>query len=540
MPYLSEKDRARLRFICDNSFFHFCKIVGGYVHQGGDLSGYIHRPMADFISDRSIHRKANFMPRDWRKSTMGKWSDIYDYLHNHECRILIVSENLKLAGRFHDFIQHQLLRNAMLRWLYPEITSIDRAYTKSHKWNSIETVLPRDGIYSEATFTCIGVGGAAQSGHYTKIHLDDPVGKKAMESAIVLDGVLRWLDNMPELLVNPDPYSIDASDVLLSATFWGPGDAGNYIMEKYSPPFHFRITPCLKTSEVKDSEYVKWIQHPTQEDGETNYPENPAFSTEYYRDMMTGEKAAIFWTQHMNQPAKATGLTSFDSEWLRYYRLAKDDKDHRVLICEKESGGDGESVPLSFVPLYGLIDPGGFSDKKASKRSRLVVLIAGQEKGGTRKFVLYCWADRFKEPEKFLDVVFKAHADFHPRYWRVDVTGGASYIMGHLKQEAAKRGIRDFHISELPIDPTANSKDEGILALAEPMSQGDILVRREMNSLIAEVKAYPGGLTKDIVDMMGCMIRCGYWTRKKKSIMDNLFGNPDIDYSKGRSSVTGY
>jgi len=521
-------------------------IVGGYVHQGGDLSPHIHLPMANFISDRSIHRKANFMPRDWRKSTMGKWSDIYDYLYDNEARILIVSENLKLAGRFHDFLQKQLLKNDMLRWLYPELQTIDRAYTKMTKWNSIETVLPRKGIYSDATFTCIGIGGAAQSGHFSKIHIDDPVGKKAMESPIVLEGVLRWLDNMSELLICPDPVSPEASDILYTGTFWGPGDAGAYLMEKYSPPFHVRITPCLKTTKVgervlKDTEYIKWIQNPNQEDGETNYPENPAFSTAYYTEMMSSEKAAIFWTQHMNLPDEATGLTSLNESWLKYYRLDRDERGKRELVCEREGGGDGEIVPLADVPLYGLVDPGGFSDKKMSKRSRLVVLIAGQEKSGTKKFVLYNWADRFKEPQKFLDVVFDAHNEFKPRFWRIDTTGGASYILKHMQEEAKRRGIRDFHVSALPIDPTKDSKDEGILSLAEPMTNGEVFVRRDMKSLIAEVKSYPGGLTKDIVDMMGCMLRCGYWSRKKKTVFDTLFGsNPDADYGRGRSAVTGY
>jgi hypothetical protein len=139
----------------------------------------------------------------------------------------------------------------------------------------------------------------------------------------------------------------------------------------------------------------------------------------------------------------------------------------------------------------------------------------------------------------FLDIVFKAHAEFHPRAWRIDTTGGATYILKHLQEEARRRGIRDFHVSALPIDPTRNSKDEGILALAEPMTAGEVYVQRAMRELLAEARSYPNALTKDLLDMAGAMIKCNYWSRRKKTIYDKLFGPPDV-YEPKRSAVTGY
>ena len=56
-----------IRQLCDRSFYHFVKIVGGSVGQGGVISPVIHKPLCDFYQDRSIHRKAIFMPRAWLK-----------------------------------------------------------------------------------------------------------------------------------------------------------------------------------------------------------------------------------------------------------------------------------------------------------------------------------------------------------------------------------------------------------------------------------------------------------------------------------------
>ncbi len=547
MPTLTERDRVRLRYLCDRSFFHFCRIVGGHVNQGGDLSESVHRRICDFIQDPALHRKAYFMPRAWRKSTMGKWYDIWRYLHNHEIRVLIVSENVHLATRFHDFIQQQAIRNEMLRWLYPELAGLDKGYTRTVKWNSQESVLPRQGIYSEATYTCIGIGGAAQSGHYDLIHIDDPVGKKAMESPIVLEGVLRWIDNMSELLVNPDPESPYGSDILMAATFWSPADAGNYIREKYSPPFQIRITPALHYSAVEDTPCLKWIQHPDQPDDETNYPENPEYSTAYYRDMMVGEKAMVFWTQHMNMPGKSSGLTKFDKDWIRYYRF-EEREDGKYVVClmpdgsvEKGRDGNDEAFRVKDIPIAGMIDPGGFAETKMIKRgSRNAIVIGGQPRDSLKKFVLYTWAGRLKEPSLFIDEVFKAHEAWKPGSWRIETIGAQMYIYKDIREASKVRGIA-IPMIPMPQENKKNEKDDDIQALINPMHNGEIYLHESMKELRAEICAYPNGLTVDLLDMCSKLFKYGYWGRRRRSEHDEIFGGQGSqEHERGRSSMTGY
>lgn len=549
MPKLRPEDRAALRYLADKSFFQFVKIVGGYVDHGGDISPNLHLPLCQVAQDKNIRRKLILMPRGWRKSTVyTKWRAIWEYLQDNEKCILIVSEIAERATEFLKWIEDQLLNNQLLRWLYPELNQIDSKWTNGHTWNSKKAVCPRRGTPADPTFSAIGATSAAQGGHYDLLLLDDITGEKAMRSPLVLQRALNWFANCQELLINQDSSTPSASEISGVGTHWSPGDWASCVMEQY-PDWQVLITPCRKDTTVKDYDNVRWVQNPTQEQGETNFPEavdkegRQSFPTEMYVRMEADpdpSKQMVYYSQHMNQPAKATLMTSLDICWYKYYRPTKDDSGNRVFELESDAGGTGDRVPLRTIPLYGLIDPGGFADKLTKGGSRLAVLIGGQERNDVRKFVAYTWAGRFKEPDPFLDIVFKAHAEFKPRHWRIDTTGGATYILRDLQATAKKRGIRDFHISELPHDPSKNSKDEGILALAEPMTAGEVYIRRDMKELIGETRGYPNSLTKDLLDLMGCMIRCNYWSRKKKTVIDRLFGHNDYDDGRGRSQVTGY
>ncbi len=552
MPVINEDQRRKLRTLCDKSFFHFVRIAGGHVLHGADISERIHLPLCRTAQDRTIKRKLFLMPRAWRKSTtFTKWRAVWEYLQNPGIQITIASEVIKRASEFVQWCEDQVCRNELLRFIYPELQAVDSRWRQFHKWNSLQAELPREGIYSAPTWTALGALSSAQGMHTDLILLDDITGEKAMRSPIMLQRALNWFNNCQELLVNPDPKAPGASEISGVGTFWSPGDWASYVIDA-CPDWQVTITPCRRDDTVKDDSHVRWIQDDTQDVGETNFPGavdkdgRQAFPTEMYVNMEADPdpvKKAIYFTQHMNQPGKATLMTSLDEKWLKYYRPRKDESGVAMLDCENDTGNIEKSVGLGDVQLYGMIDPGGFADKLVKGGSRLVVMVAGQERGALKKFVNYCWAGRFKEPGPFIDIVFKAHESFRPmlRTWRIDTTGGATYILKHLQEEARKRGIKDFHVWPLPIDPTRNSKDEGILALAEPMTNGEVYVQRIMRELIAEVKSYPNGLTKDILDMMGAMIKCGYWTRRKKTVMDKLFGFRDAPVAEvRRSSVTGY
>ncbi len=540
------------RALCDRSFFHFVRIVGGHVHQGGVANEHIHGRLCRFTQD-TRHNKRNAIgtPRDWLKSTIfTKWKGIWDYLQDTEERQLIAAENAKLASRMLKWIGKQFMTNEMLRLLYSDRLQyqhpdddyghtriIDGYWSRTSTWSGEALELPRIGSWAEPAFTAIGIGGAAQSGHYTTIHIDDLVGEKAMESELVMEDVYRWFDNVDELLVNPDPENPEGSKVNVVGTHWGAGDFFCYVQEKYKD-YKWNIVPALKDSSLKDTETVTWVQHPYQPDMETNWPGSP-FTTQYYINMMNNpEKVMVFWAQHMNNPHKGKGLNKFEKTWLRFYRWDKRDAG-LWLVCLDKDGKDAEVFKVSDIPLYGYIDPGGFRAEKGLKKgSRNAILVGGQPRGSVKKFVVHAESFVFDTPKDFLDRIFDAHKKWKPRAWQIDTAGQQRYIYNDVLEERKRRKVR-LPISPIEEDKSRDSKDKDIEALLYPVSNGELYIHESFKHLVAEVVSWPHGMTKDLLDMLAKLYKVR-WQRGEAASSEAINLNRQRFRTRQRDKKTGY
>lgn len=550
MARLTERDRLSLRYLCDRSFFHFVKIVGGFVKQGGDLSPHLHGPICRFAQDKSIKRKAIFMPRIWRKSTTyTKWRAVWEYLQNNEIRMMLVSENQEIGKGLLEFITRQIANNEMLRWLYPELLAVDAGWTRRHRWSATQIELPRQNYYSEPTMSVLGVGAAAQSRHVDLILLDDLVGKKAMESPVVLESVIMWFNNVSELLVNPDPLSPTGSEISMVGTFWAPGDLGTYIVEK-CPEFHVRITPALHFSgaDVTDTGRVKWIQHPDAADMETNYPENVEFSTDHYKAMLADpEKELVAWAQHMNMPHKTSLLTKFSEAWFRHGHWEEVTREsgaveRQVVIPPLKGGGNEERHDYARIPRYMVIDPGGFAETKLIKKgSRNAIVVGGQPLGSIRKVVFDAWAGRLKEPSDFVERVFAIWAKWKPRHCYIETVGQAEYIKRDILERARQKNIA-ISLSSTPPATSANAKDDRITALIPRMENGEIVFMTDcgaINDIKTEIKTFPNSLTRDLADCLGWLNQL-VWTRQPMKDMAKVNADRNRQSMYQRNEVTGY
>jgi hypothetical protein len=270
---------------------------------------------------------------------------------------------------------------------------------------------------------------------------------------------------------------------------------GNYVQTEYKE-YKWLIVPALKDSKIKDTDVIRYHQDPNAEDGESNWPE--MWSTQGYIDMKANpQKAQVFWSQHMNCPSGADVMTKFSKSWLKYYRWVEKDGS-RFLHCND----DHEEFRLGSFPTYGIIDPGGFSEKMLSKgASRTAVLVGGQPSGTHKKFVTHAWAGRFKEPTKFLDQIFKAYAEVKPLLFRQEIFGQQRYILEDIKKEAKLRGI-PLRVIPLESDERKDAKDANIQALIQPMFNGELYLHESMKDLISEIGDYPGGFTVDLLDCL--------------------------------------
>jgi hypothetical protein len=532
---LSKPDQInwlRHRNACDKSLFYFIKDIGGSMPmQGGDISEHIHKPVCDRLQDQSIKRQFFFMSRGWRKSTIGRWHWVWEYLRNPEIRILCASEKIKTASMWVKDTGLQLLRNERLRWLYPELQIINQRWTKTHPWSGEALELPRNGIYPEPTISVTGIRGASQGGHYDLITPDDLVGEKGYESTVVMEDAFRWFDNIEELLITSSTADPNGSRIAGRGTHWGVGDLGIYIQREY-PEYKWYITPCLKHPNLEDTESVTWLQREDQPDGEVNWPEVKT-TQEYIEKMNNPQKQAVFWSQDMNCPRDSTTLTKFDGAWLRFYKF-ETIGDDLFVVCED----DGQRFRVADFPLWGMIDPGGFAEMKLMKKgSRNAILIGGQPRDSVKKFVIETWAGRLKEPSKFLDKLFEMNDRRFVRGWMVETVGAQKYIFRDIQQEKKIRG-KNLTILEMPSDVSKGAKDSDILGLLQPMQNGEIYVHRSMKELIAEIREYPSGLTVDLVDMLSKLNR-HRWKRSSPGTLKSSV-KPVVSGETGASSVTGY
>jgi len=534
---LSDSDQDEWLFersACDQSAYYFTVQMGSQSLQGGgDLSVKLHKRICNVWQDPTVIDFFYYMPRDWRKSTMSRWLATWSYLQNNEIRILLASQKLDLPKKFLGAIQGEILQNERLRWLYPVLLQVNRAYTKScGAWASEYCLLPRQGRYPDHTFQCIGITGAAQGGHFDLLIPDDMIGEKGMESVVIMEDALRWWDNVDELKVQPIKSLPKPSRIRGLGTHWCQGDIGCYIQEKY-PAIDWMIVPALKDENLQDTENVTWVQDPEVGQGESNWGE--WFPTQYYKEMLANpEKATVFYCQHQNNPGQSGGgLNKFDASWLRYFRFDKRE-DGMWLVCED----DKEEFELSKIQLYGMIDPGGFSEIKVIKAgSRNASVVGGQPYNSIKKFIVHAHAARFKDPDAFMDPLFEANEKYRPRVWRIDTAAQQKYIYRDIQLAAKKRGTA-LRITPLTPDTRKDSKDADIQSLIDPFFNGEYYIHRSMKDFVGEYSSYPTGFTKDLLDCVG-KLNITYWTRKERREPPTRRVET-LSVAEGRSIVTGY
>ena len=114
----------------------------------------------------------------------------------------------------------------------------------------------------------------------------------------------------------------------------------------------------------------------------------------------------------------------------------------------------------------------------------------------------------------------------------------AHYIFQHVIDTIPARapGMR---LAELPVATNKDSKDEDIMALIRPAANGEIYLHESFKELIAEWRNFPGGMTKDLVDMLGKLNKL-YWTSgKPKGLMEAAKKRRE-KVINARNPMTGY
>jgi hypothetical protein len=112
-------------------------------------------------------------------------------IHNPGHRNLLVSENVTNAAKLGKRIAYQFESNALFRAAFGDILP-----TAAETWTTQSLHVNRKafggGAHGEGNFDFIGVGGALQSRHYDTIIQDDIVGRKAIDSTVVMEDTIEY------------------------------------------------------------------------------------------------------------------------------------------------------------------------------------------------------------------------------------------------------------------------------------------------------------------------------------------------------------
>lgn len=164
------------------------------------------------------------------------------------------------------------------------------------------------------------------------------------------------------------------------------------------------------------------------------------------------------------------------------------------------------------IPLHMLVDRVAFVDPAAGKRgaaqvkktrARAAIVVVGQDVL-TRNFVLHAWADRCST-DALIDKMLEVNKVYRPRVFGGEASGLQSIFQDSIIREARYKNLR------LPLvkvfQPTNQDKDFRIrAALQQIVRQGRLFLQAHQVELASEIRAFPRGKLKDMIDALASAV----------------------------------
>lgn len=166
------------------------------------------------------------------------------------------------------------------------------------------------------------------------------------------------------------------------------------------------------------------------------------------------------------------------------------------------------TLELENLQQLAFCDPGG--DKAGSSglrrvRARSAIVVIGVEPQLQRIFTLYTWAQA-AATDLLANTIFDTYKRF-PKIKQFGIEGNAmqSLFAAMLQREARTRGIKVPFIRR--DQDTHVDKDFRIrTALQKPITEGRIFIQDTQIELLNELRSFPTGQTKDLVDALASAV----------------------------------
>lgn len=530
------------------SMYYFGKVV----LKKHRLTPHIHKDMCDNL-EKDYLKEVIQIPRDHFKTTVHSeiapmwwalpftsederymrmlgyddaWIRWMKKCHNPDTRTMTVSENIKNACKIGRRVDYHYTNNLFFKRLFPEIQP-----DTSSNW-SIETMTHKrssaDVGQGEGTYDYIGVGGALQSRHYSRIIEDDLVGKEALKSEIVMADTIDYHRLLPGAFdSNPNDPEND-NDEIVVGNRWSYRDLNHHI-HSFEP--EFKLTSHSALGGCCD-------KHPP---GKVIFPEE--WSIKKLERWKNRFGSYFFSCQFLNQPTPP-GDTKFKESYLnRYMYGTVSSVDKRVIL--KHAVRDGiaiKDIMPSSLQRSMVIDPNHAGDEG---RCNHAVLVTGYNSNPERVYLLDLYAKNSSHGD-LVNKIFEFSEKWKIRDPWLETFGAQKWLKYHLEVENGNRKkLGKWTINEVKEFKKDVGKDAKIQRIEslEPMFQRGVfwILKYGHEQFVQEYLEYPYAPTRDIMDVLGYAMQT--WNPEYMTEKDMMaFVRRDQAKFRGssRSSVTGY
>jgi phage terminase large subunit-like protein len=347
-----------------------------------------------------------------------------------------------------------------------------------NKW---ELELPREDHHKEATFSTVGVGGAAQGGHYHWLKLDDLIGEEARDSDTVMKRILDWFDNILALAVNAE------DGFNLTGTRWAYNDVYSHAMKTYGIDLDGSVLNCIPDSEAAKHAggLLKVYARGVFENGQTIFPE---LMTEN-RIKILRQNRLIWAAQYANNPMES-GLNEF--YWpLKFYNTSLADPQKLVVF----TGDSSFSRHFRDLDICIFVDPSMAESKSADE---VGIIVSGVDYRGN--IFLLETVKELIDPTKFMDQLYRLNYKYRPRVVAIEEVVFSAIFRHWIQDRERLTGVY------LPIRPykpgTKKSKVARIRGLTHYFSAGQVYIHENMMSFRDEYEQFPMGKSEHLLDAL--------------------------------------
>jgi len=473
---------------------------------------------------------AAFIPRNMYKSTVfDHGGNTWDLLRNPDERIVIVNGIAEKAEEFMTIIANNFSQNSLMRFLYPNHC---RFSSKSGQLSMKGLIMPnRTKNYVEPSVKALGVSGAAEGGHYTRICMDDLVGLDSLNASragnMNMEQAKKWLGT------NLDALKSDQSArVGVVATRYAIDDCYQRIYDSCKTIRGWTQGDLQPVAGGEWNIYYRLVE-------ENGLYIRPGVMNKEKLDRLMIDDPWAAMTQWYNSPYKA-GLAEFALAEVGECKLVFDEGEWIIIKLGDNFGRkEDRVVRLGDCDVAMSIDPAATDRGISAKTCRTSIGVWATD-AHDNKYRIWSRVGFFNQHQT-VDYVFEGHKVLagYIRQTIVEVNAYQKVLKEYLDREQFERGT---YINCQGVQAAGDKKARIRVAFGTYLSKGRLWATAEAGrELREELRLFP--MSESKMDVMDESEKGITYTKQPEDPTDKaerLYREEEMAHADGTFSAFGY